>query len=219
MNSLYNHSLKQTQALQRDLNRFTSGEDTSTGLQGQITAAFGSLERSIADFEKQARREILTAKRELALSRVQKFRDELQVMRLQFDNCKRDQEQKLHQTNRRDLLGARPPRSGGASPMEHPYQTPSPLEHAMRERSFAQNTESHLDDFISQAQHVLENLTDQHGILKQTQRRILDTANTLGLSQNVIRYIERRSAQDKWIFIIGVIITIGLLWAIVHYLG
>jgi hypothetical protein len=50
--------------------------------------------------------------------------------------------------------------------MEHPYQTPSPLEHAMRERGFAQNTESHLDDFISQAQHVLENLTDQHGILK-----------------------------------------------------
>jgi hypothetical protein len=37
---------------------------------GQITAAFGSLDRSIADFEKQARREILTAKRELALSYV-----------------------------------------------------------------------------------------------------------------------------------------------------
>ncbi|KAG2172496.1 hypothetical protein INT44_006669 [Umbelopsis vinacea] len=219
MNSLYNHSLKQTQALQRDLNKFLSGEDTSTGLQGQITAAFGSLDRSIADFEKQARREILTAKRDLALSRVQKFRDELQVMRLQFDNSKKDQEQKQSQANRRDLLGARPPRAGGESPMEHPYQTPSPLEHAMRERGFAQNTESHLDDFISQAQHVLENLTDQHGILKQTQRRILDTANTLGLSQNVIRYIERRSAQDKWIFIIGIIITVGLLWAIVHYLG
>ncbi|GAB5589469.1 Protein transport protein bos1 [Umbelopsis nana] len=219
MNSLYNHALKQTQALQRDLNRFTSGEDTSTGLQGQITAAFGSLERSIADFEKQARREILTAKRELALTRVQKFRDELQVMRLKFDNTKKDQEQQQNQSNRRDLLGAVPPRSSGASPMEHPYQTPSPLDHAMRERNFAQSTESHLDDFISQAQHVLENLTDQHGILKQTQRRILDTANTLGLSQNVIRYIERRSVQDKWIFIAGVIITVGLMWAIVHYLG
>lgn len=36
----------------------------------------------------------------------------------------------------------------------------------MRERGFAQNTESHLDDFITQAQHVLDNLTDQHGILK-----------------------------------------------------
>jgi Golgi SNAP receptor complex protein 2 len=88
-------------------------------------------------------------------------------MRLKFDNSKKDQEQKMNQSNRRDLLGAVPPhRSGGASPMEHPYQTPSPLDHAMREQSFAQSTESHLDDFISQAQHVLENLTDQHGILK-----------------------------------------------------
>ncbi|KAJ2960489.1 hypothetical protein NQZ79_g4098 [Umbelopsis isabellina] len=194
-------------------------------LTGQITAAFGSLDRSIADFEKQARREILTAKRELALSRVQKFRDELQVMRLKFDNTKKEQDQKLNQANRKDLLGGgATPR--GISPMEHPYQTPSPMDHAMRERSFAQNTESHLDDFINQAQHVLDNLTDQHGILKnidiifqQTQRKILDTANTLGLSQNVIRYIERRSAQDKWIFIIGIIFTVGCMWAIVQYFG
>lgn len=50
-------------------------------------------------------------------SRVQKFRDELQVMRLQFDNSKKEQEQKLSQANRRDLLGARPARSGGASPV------------------------------------------------------------------------------------------------------
>jgi hypothetical protein len=38
-------------------------------------------------------------------------------MRLQFDNSKKDQEHKLSQANRRDLLGARPPRSGGASPV------------------------------------------------------------------------------------------------------
>ncbi|CAM0136720.1 Protein transport protein bos1 [Umbelopsis sp. WA50703] len=85
-------------------------------------------------------------------------------MRLKFDNTKKEQDQKLNQANRKDLLGGATPR--GISPMEHPYQTPSPMEHAMREQSFAQNTESHLDDFITQAQHVLDNLTDQHGILK-----------------------------------------------------
>jgi hypothetical protein len=39
-------------------------------------------------------------------------------------------------------------------------------EFAMREQSFSRNTESQLDDFIGQAQNLLENLTDQHGILK-----------------------------------------------------
>lgn len=36
----------------------------------------------------------------------------------------------------------------------------------MREQSFARNTDSQLDEFIGQAQNLLENLTDQHSILK-----------------------------------------------------
>lgn len=87
----------------------------------------------------------------------------------------------------------------------------------MREQSFARNTDSQLDDFIGQAQNLLENLTDQHSILKKTQKKILDTANHLGLSQNTIRYIERRSAQDKWIFYGGMIITVLIIWAIIHF--
>jgi Golgi SNAP receptor complex protein 2 len=39
-------------------------------------------------------------------------------------------------------------------------------EFALREQSFARNTDSQLDDFIGQAQNLLENLTDQHSILK-----------------------------------------------------
>jgi Golgi SNAP receptor complex protein 2 len=39
---------------------------------------------------------------------------------------------------------------------------------------------------------VLDNLVDQRNMLKGTQRRLLDTANTLGLSRDVIGWIERR---------------------------
>jgi len=35
MNSLYNHALKQVNALQRDLEKFQSGEDTSVAVQGR----------------------------------------------------------------------------------------------------------------------------------------------------------------------------------------
>jgi len=34
MNSLYNHALKQFSALERDLGKFQTGEDTSVALQG-----------------------------------------------------------------------------------------------------------------------------------------------------------------------------------------
>lgn len=39
---------------------------------------------------------------------------------------------------------------------------------------------------------MLDNLVDQRNMLKGTQRRLLDAANTLGLSRDVIGWIERR---------------------------
>lgn len=64
--------------------------------------------------------------------------------------------------------------------------------HALHEHSFIQQTESRLDDFLAQGREVLDNLVDQRTMLKGTQRRLLDSANTLGLSRDVIGWIERR---------------------------
>lgn len=64
--------------------------------------------------------------------------------------------------------------------------------HALREHSFIQETESRLDEFLATGREVLDNLKDQRNILKGTQRRLLDAANTLGLSRDVIGWIERR---------------------------
>ncbi|KAG0736549.1 hypothetical protein G6F57_009391 [Rhizopus arrhizus] len=216
MNSLYNHALKQTHALQRDLDKFQSGEDASAGLQGQISASFNSLQRSIDDYENLAKREMIAVKKETALTRASKFRQDLQEMKTQFEFVKKQQENLKNEQNRDSLL--RRPNRGQASAPEHPYQPLSRDEFALREQSFARNTDSQLDDFIEQAQNLLENLTDQHNILKKTQKKILDTANYLGLSQNVIRYIERRSAQDKWIFYGGMILTVLIIWAIIHFI-
>lgn len=63
---------------------------------------------------------------------------------------------------------------------------------ALHEHSFTQNTHAQLDDFIAQGRAVLDNLVDQRNMLKGTQRRLLDAANTLGLSRDVIGWIERR---------------------------
>lgn len=63
---------------------------------------------------------------------------------------------------------------------------------ALDEHSFIQNTDSRLDDFIAQGREVLDNLVDQRNVLKGTQRRLLDTANSLGLSRDVIGWIEKR---------------------------
>lgn len=62
----------------------------------------------------------------------------------------------------------------------------------MDEHSFIHNTDSKLDEFLAQGREVLDNLVDQRKMLKGTHKRLLDAANTLGLSRHVIGWIERR---------------------------
>lgn len=85
------------------------------------------------------------------------------------------------------------------SPFRGPTPTPAVLpnaalrqNYALDEDSFIKSTEARLDEFIAQGQEVLNNLVDQRNILKGTQRRLLSAANTLGLSREVIGWIERR---------------------------
>ncbi|KAG0039539.1 protein transport protein bos1 [Podila clonocystis] len=219
MNSLYNHALKQVNTLQRDLDKFQSGEDTSIALQGSIAAIVNAFKRSIDDYETMAKKEMIDAKREKAFARVSKFRDDYDNFNKTFAQLKSREEQASHTRNRAQLLERRQSRA----PVEHPYQAPSSSPylqqaHAYRERDFAQRTGMQLDDMLHQGKAALDDLFHQRNKLKSTQRKILDAANTLGLSRNVIQYIERRSAEDKWIFYVGVCITLLAMWAIVHYL-
>jgi len=107
---------------------------------------------------------------------------------------------------------------------ESPFRGPTPdygnrEAYALREHSFVNETNQRLDDFLAQGREVLDNLTDQRNILKGTQRRLLDTANTLGLSRDVIGWIERRSTQDMYIFFGGAIFTFFCFYLILKYLG
>ncbi|KAL0956482.1 hypothetical protein HGRIS_002628 [Hohenbuehelia grisea] len=109
---------------------------------------------------------------------------------------------------------------------ESPFRSSTPTQsmsnrerHALDEHTFIQNTEARLDDFLAQGREVLDNLVDQRNMLKGTQRRILDAANTLGLSRDVIGWIERRSTQDMYIFVAGAIFTFFCFYLIWKYLG
>ncbi|KAL4400953.1 Protein transport protein Bos1 [Malassezia pachydermatis] len=80
--------------------------------------------------------------------------------------------------------------------------------HALREHSFIQNTEAQLDAFIAQGRSVLGNLVEQRSILKGTRKRLLDAANTVGLSRELIGFIDRMSTQDTIIFFVGAAFTL-----------
>ncbi|GJJ06581.1 hypothetical protein Clacol_000774 [Clathrus columnatus] len=219
MNSLYSAAIRQTTSLQADLERFRTGE-SSASLQGQISASLAAFHRTVEDYDSMAKREMIQAKQEKALLRAQKFRSDYNDLKTQFEQIKTQASNERAATQRSELFASSnnalspstsEPRRRWAnsnvndapSISESPFRgsTPTPAvlpnstlrqNHALDEDSFIKSTEARLDDFIAQGQEVLNNLVDQRNILKGTQRRLLSAANTLGLSREVIGWIERR---------------------------
>lgn len=64
----------------------------------------------------------------------------------------------------------------------------------------------------------MNNLEIQKGNLKDVQKRMYSVANTLGLSGNTIRMVERRAREDKLIFWAGVVVFFGFCWLCLHFL-
>ncbi len=91
-------------------------------------------------------------------------------------------------------------------------------DHALRENAFFQRAESTLDQYIQQGQAVLNDLEIQKGTLKNVQKKMYSVANTLGVSGNTIRMIERRAREDKWIFGAGVVVFFAFCWLCLHFL-
>ena len=90
--------------------------------------------------------------------------------------------------------------------------------HALREQAFFASTHSALDDYIARGQAVLGDLGQQREMLKSTQRRLYSVGNTLGISGDTIRMVERRAVQDKWIFGVGVVVFFVFCWLVLRYL-
>lgn len=186
----------------------------------------------------------MPAKQEEAYTRVKKFREDLSGFRNKIDALKKAREDAQHQTNRAELLGRRPYNadatpenpyanapttttsstfgqrhtSAAAPPMNMGSADEAREAHAFREQNFFNNTNQALDDYIARGQAVLGDLGQQREMLKNTQKRLYSVGNTLGISGETIRMVERRARQDKWIFWAGVIIFFGFCWLVLHYL-
>ncbi|KAK4098157.1 V-snare-domain-containing protein [Parathielavia hyrcaniae] len=90
--------------------------------------------------------------------------------------------------------------------------------HALREQQFFASTHSALDEYIARGQAVLGDLGQQREMLKSTQRRLYSVGNTLGISGDTIRMVERRAKEDKWVFGGGVVVFFVFCWLVLHYL-
>lgn len=208
-----------------------------------MSASLASFTKTIDEYQSLARQEIVPKKQEEAFERAKRFRDDLSDFRSQVDSLKKTREEAQHQNNRTELLGRRPynatpenpyanatttttnstfqPRHGGSQsggPLNLGSGDEAREAHAFREQNFFANTNNALDEYIARGQAVLGDLGQQRDMLKSTQKRLYSVANTLGISGDTIRMVERRAREDKWIFFAGVIVFFLFCWLVLHYL-
>ncbi|KAI5479906.1 golgi SNAP receptor complex member 2 [Pseudohyphozyma bogoriensis] len=271
-NSLYTLALRQTASIQADITALeqsylTSAPSANSGLNGQITASLAALDRTVEDYDSMARREIVEAKKEKALARVARFREDYASLRKHYNEVKTNGASAKAAADREALLSSsssavsasfsqggpssRAHRGAPTSPVaESPftinmngtgppppgggYRPNSPFDdggfaasihnnprtnHALRESDFMASTSATLETYIQQGQAVLGNLATQKDILKGTRRRLLNAANTLGLSRTTIQYIERRTKADWYILMGGGAFTLFCFYLILKYFG
>jgi len=101
----------------------------------------------------------------------------------------------------------------GAGPQDYNREM-----HAMREQNFMSGTNAQLDEFLERGRAVLGDLGQQRDMLKNTQKKLYSVANTLGISGDTIRMVERRAKQDKWIFWTGVVVFVVFVYLVLRYL-
>lgn len=91
------------------------------------------------------------------------------------------------------------------------------IDHALKHNDSLGNANREMDNLLGSGHSVLENLKEQRNTLKSAHKKVLDLMNTLGISNTVMRLIERRTYQDKFILYGGMIFTCVIMLITIKY--
>ncbi|CAH0557501.1 unnamed protein product [Brassicogethes aeneus] len=99
----------------------------------------------------------------------------------------------------------------------NPDLTAINIDYAIQHQNSLNNANRGMDEMINTGANALESLRNQRMTLKGAQRKIMDMANTLGLSTYTMRLIEKRASEDKVILILGVVVTLIVILIVIIY--
>ncbi|CAK9046315.1 unnamed protein product [Durusdinium trenchii] len=115
---------------------------------------------------------------------------------------------KKEEENRKKLLGDRKKRDGPDDQMQG----------LAKENKSLRDSASALDEVLDQAGSILGNLVNQNKVLKNARRKLLDAANSIGVSQSLVNVIDRRQTGDKWLVYGGMALTLFILFSLWYLL-
>ncbi|XP_019409919.1 PREDICTED: Golgi SNAP receptor complex member 2 isoform X1 [Crocodylus porosus] len=211
METLYHQTNKQIQEVQSYMGHLETSDKQSVHLveneiQARIDRIFSNLERL----------EILSSKeppnkRQNAKLRVDQLKYDVQHLQTALRNFQHRRYAREQQEKQREELLARTFTTNDSD-------TTIPIDETLQFNESLRNVHHGMDDLIGSGTSILQGLRDQRMTLKDTHKKILDVANMLGLSNTVMRLIEKRAFQDKYFMIGGMLLTCVIMFLVVQYL-
>ncbi|KAL5013624.1 hypothetical protein ScPMuIL_007894 [Solemya velum] len=212
MENLYHQTNKLIHEVQSDLSRLekTTGDDIHI-VENEIQAKIDHIVSNCERLEILVNKEPPT-RRANAKLRVDQLKYDCQHVQNALRHLQHRRYQKENEDREREAL------------LSTTFTTNDDTTSIMIDAALQQNTrlnEAHrgIDDLIGSGGGILGNLRDQRISLKGAKRKMLDLANTLGMSNTVMRLIEKRTYQDRIILYGGMIVTCVIMFLVWKYLA
>ncbi|CAK9438576.1 uncharacterized protein LODBEIA_P28000 [Lodderomyces beijingensis] len=231
MNSIYNHGLKQTQTITKDLTEFEKNLSTSPlSLQGAITTSITAFKKTIKDYSDLLDKNSTDAAFTKHESRLSKFNQDLDSFTTKFESLKKQRDIATQESNKQELLGRRhvTHAHAAATPSDNPYDPTqqqqqqqqsmmSQREGLYRENETLARGSEQLDRILEMGQQAFEDIVEQNETLRKIQAKFEESLMTLGVSQGTIRSVEKRAKQDKWLFWFCVVMMLVIFYYIIKW--
>ncbi|XP_031270230.1 membrin-11-like [Pistacia vera] len=144
------------------------------------------------------------SQRDLWRRKVEQIAEEAEQLKESLDKYLLRNQRRMNEARERaDLLG----RANGES--SHVLRIFDEEAQAMQS---VRNSSRMLQESFATGTAILAKYAEQRERLKKAQRKALDVLNTVGLSNSVLRLIERRNRVDRWIKYVGMISTVVIIF-------
>ncbi|KAG8373979.1 hypothetical protein BUALT_Bualt11G0082600 [Buddleja alternifolia] len=139
----------------------------------------------------------------LLLRKVEQVSEEAESFRASLDKYMSRHQKRIQEAQERaELLG----RANGDTHVLRIFDEEAQAMESVRRSSRL------LEDSFATGVAILSKYSEQRDHLKRAQRKALDVLNTLGLSNSLLRIIERRNRVDKWIKYAGMLFSVIILF-------
>eukprot|EP00241_Pyramimonas_parkeae_P011743 CAMPEP_0114260674 /NCGR_PEP_ID=MMETSP0058-20121206/20632_1 /TAXON_ID=36894 /ORGANISM="Pyramimonas parkeae, CCMP726" /LENGTH=216 /DNA_ID=CAMNT_0001375963 /DNA_START=9 /DNA_END=656 /DNA_ORIENTATION=- len=211
--SLQSAARKITLELRQGLERLEKMEGTqaASALGRDMRTKLSELQKISAEMERKWRVLVMqesSAKRDIWKRKVEQIVAETDSLTTCIDRViRKEHRRKLDEQDRAELLMRLDSQDMQRSvAAERGYDPES--------QSFQSVGNSHrmIDDLLATGVGVLANLSEQRERMKGAQRKVFDVLNTTGLSDSLLRVVQRRQSMDQMLVYGGILFTLAFVW-------